>query len=107
MTDAALPSPPDFARAYRVVPIILSLAGLVLALTTVAPLLWMLSTTFKAQDEVFGGPFLPRRPTLDNLVYVFTQLDFLRFLFNSVFVSATVTVAALLFHSMAGYALAR
>jgi multiple sugar transport system permease protein len=86
---------------------ILSLAGLILAVTTVAPLLWMVSTTFKAKEEVFAGPFLPQRPTLDNLVYVFTQLDFLRFLFNSFFVSTAVTVIALLFHSMAGYALAR
>jgi multiple sugar transport system permease protein len=38
---------------------------------------------------------------------VFTQVDFIRFLWNTFFVSAVVTIIALIFHSMAGYALAR
>ena len=42
-----------------------------------------------------------------NFLYVFTEVDFLRYLANTFFVSATVTVVALFFHSMAGYALAR
>lgn len=73
----------------------------------VAPLLWMLSTAFKQQNDVFGAGLLPPRPTFDNFIYVFTQLNFLRFMFNTLFVSATVAAAALLLHSMAGYALAR
>jgi multiple sugar transport system permease protein len=38
---------------------------------------------------------------------VFTQVDFARYLLNTLFVSAAVTIVALVFHSMAGYALAR
>jgi multiple sugar transport system permease protein len=34
-------------------------------------------------------------------------VPFWRYLFNTFFVSAVVTLAALLFHTMAGYALAR
>ena len=40
---------------------------------------------------------LPPHPTLDNFLYVFTQFDFLRYLWNSLFVSVMVTVAALFF----------
>jgi multiple sugar transport system permease protein len=50
---------------------------------------------------------IPATPTLENFAYVFTEVDFLRYLRNTFLVAATVTVAALLFHSMAGYALAR
>lgn len=78
-----------------------------LAILTVAPLLWMVSIAFKPPAETFGTALLPSRPTFDNFLHVFTKLDFLRFLANTFFVSATVTVAALFFHSMAGYALAR
>ena len=89
------------------VPTILWLCSLILGLMAVVPLAWMLSTAFKQQGDVFGAGLLPPHPTFDNFIYVFTQLDFIRFLFNTLFVSAVVTAAALLLHSMAGYALAR
>lgn len=50
---------------------------------------------------------VPEAPTLKNFVYVFTEVNFLRYLFNTLVVSASVTLIALLFHSMSGYALAR
>jgi len=86
---------------------VLFLATAILSLMTIAPLLWMVSMAFKDSNEVFGTNLIPHRPTLDNLLYVFTKVDFFRFLLNTLFVSATVTVLALFFHSMAGYALAR
>ncbi|HLW91082.1 MAG TPA: carbohydrate ABC transporter permease [Roseiarcus sp.] len=93
--------------ALRPARIILHLAGLILAFMAVAPLFWMLSMSFKGANEVFGVNLIPDRPTLDNFIYVFTQVDFLRYLWNSFFVAAMVTIIALFFHSMAGYALAR
>ena len=85
----------------------LYLAASILSLMTIAPLLYMLSMSLKDSSDVFGTNLVPAHPTLANFVYVFTQVDFLRYLWNSFFVSAVVTVVALLFHSMAGYALAR
>lgn len=79
----------------------------VLAVATVFPLLWMLSSSFKGPEEVTDGSLLPSAPTFDNYVYVFTQVPFLRYMANSLFISVSVTVVALLFHSMAAYALAR
>lgn len=95
------------SAALKLTGIILFLATSLLAVMTIAPLLWMLSTAFKSPNEVFGSNLIPQAPTLANFVYVFTQVDFFRYLLNTLFVSATVTVIALFFHSMAGYALAR
>ncbi len=85
----------------------LYLAGVILAFMAIAPLFWMLSMSLKPSNEVFDTNLIPRRPTLNSFVYVFTQVDFARYLLNTLFVSAAVTIVALIFHSMAAYALAR
>lgn len=79
----------------------------VLALLTIAPLAWMVSSAFKEAGAAFTTDLIPAHPTLANFIYVFTQAPFALYLFNSFFVAGTITVVALLFHSMAGYALAR
>jgi multiple sugar transport system permease protein len=56
---------------------------------------------------MFDMAIIPANPTLANFAYVFTEVDFVRYLLNTFVVAATVTVTALLFHSMAGFALAR
>ena len=81
--------------------------ALILAVMTVFPLLWMLSIAFKAPAEVFQPGLLPKAPNWDNFLYVLTEVPFIRYLLNTTFVSGVVTVIALWFHSMAGYALAR
>ncbi len=87
--------------------IVLTILGIVLGLATIFPLAWMVTGSFKTAAEVNGAALLPSEPTLDNYAYVFTQVPFLRYMLNSLVVSATVTVLALWFHSMAAYALAR
>jgi multiple sugar transport system permease protein len=80
---------------------------MVICFLTVFPLIWMVSSAFKPGPDVYSLSLIPESPTLDNFRYVFTELPFPRYMFNSFFVSATVTVIALFFHSMAAYALAR
>jgi len=94
-------------RQVDVVRIVWMLVTLVLAAMTVFPLLWMLMIAFKSQAEVFQPVLLPKAPSLKNFIYVLTEVPFVRYLFNSFVVSAAVTVIALWFHTMAGYALAR
>lgn len=67
----------------------------------------MLTSSFKTRATVTDGNLIPRDFTFDNFVYVFTEVPFARYLWNSFFISAVITVAALFFHSMAAYALAR
>ena len=79
----------------------------ILALLTVAPLVWMISASFKPGNETFSSNIVPVHPTLENFQYVFTAMPFWRYMLNSFFVAGIVTVVALWFHSMAGFALAR
>lgn len=104
------PLPPLPARTLhrlRLGKLILWLVTAILAVATILPLLWLLSGTFKGPDETYQLNLIPQHPTLDNLRYVFTAVPFLRYMFNSFFIACTVTIAALFFHSMAAYALAR
>ncbi|MGH3097786.1 MAG: carbohydrate ABC transporter permease [Streptosporangiales bacterium] len=78
-----------------------------LGLLTVAPLAWMVSTGFKRAKDVYDVALIPSDPTVANFVYVFTQVPLLRYIGNSALVAIVVTIVALWFHSMAGYALAR
>lgn len=79
----------------------------VLAALAVFPVLWLVSASFKTRSTVTDGRLIPTEVTFDNFVYVFTEVPFARFLWNSFFISAVITIVSLLFHSMAAYALAR
>ncbi|MGO2038384.1 MAG: carbohydrate ABC transporter permease [Brevibacterium sp.] len=81
--------------------------GVILALLTIFPLVWMVMGSVKTPQEVNSPELIPSSVTVENYLYVFSQVPFARYLFNSFFVSAAVTVIALWFHSMAAYALAR
>jgi multiple sugar transport system permease protein len=106
MTDAVDPAAIERA-ALRPAALALYVAGGMLSFMTIAPLLWMLSMSFKDSSEVFAPNLIPHQPTLANFVYVFTKVDFFRYILNTFFVASAVTIVALFFHSMAGYALAR
>jgi multiple sugar transport system permease protein len=67
----------------------------------------MISASFKEPAEIFNSSLIPHRPTLENFAYVFTQLPFIRYILNTFFIAGTITIVALFFHSMAGFAFAR
>ncbi len=85
-----------------------------LALFTMLPIVYMISTAFKPLEEMFLYPprFLVRHPTMRNFVDLLLAMDaltvpFTRYLFNSLFVTlATVTFTVIL-SSMAAYPLAK
>ena len=80
-----------------------------LAVLSLAPLLWMLSVSFMQAGEAthFPPPLLPSAPTLHNYHELFARAGMGRYLFNSFLVSGCVTLLALLFNTMAGYAFAK
>lgn len=94
-------------RRHQIKRVGLFLLAATLAALTVLPLLWMISGAFKGPAEVYTPALIPQKPTLANFRYVFTEAPLLRWMGNSLFVSATVTVVGLFFHSMSAYALAR
>jgi multiple sugar transport system permease protein len=85
---------------------VLLIAGLIIV---AFPLVWVVTSSFKAGDEVFAYPptLVPEDPRLDNYITLFTDYPFLRWLGNSFIVAFAVTGLSLVLHSMAGYALAR
>ncbi|AQA15264.1 carbohydrate ABC transporter permease [Streptomyces malaysiensis] len=85
----------------------LTVLAVVLSLISLFPVLWMVTSSFKTRATVMDGRLIPRDFTFQNFVYVFTEVPFGRYLWNSFFISSVITVAALFFHSMAAYALAR
>jgi len=94
-------------RTFRSIAVMAFL--LLIAATTLAPLLWMVSASLmpSGQANTFPPPFLPREVTLDQYVGLFTRLDLGRNLLNSILLSVTVTVVSLAINSMAGYAFAK
>jgi multiple sugar transport system permease protein len=78
-----------------------------ISIVTIVPLLWMISIAFKTRKEAYQLKLIPDQFTIANFKYVLTEVPFPRYMLNSFIVSTTVTILALFFHSMAGYALAR
>ena len=105
MTDKA--SPYFSSSQVTVVRFVWMTVAAILALMMIFPLMWMVSISFKHAQDSFSPALLPTEPTFENVTYVLTEVPFIRYMLNSLFVSVTVTVVALFFHSMAGYALAR
>jgi multiple sugar transport system permease protein len=85
---------------------LLLLAG---AVVFVVPFLWMLSTSLKAEAQVFTFPpaWLPQPAVWQNYVQAVTELPFARFFVNSVVTATGVTVLQLITSSTAAYAFAR
>jgi putative chitobiose transport system permease protein len=84
------------------------LAGI--AMVMLLPLLWLVSTAFKAPTEnIFGFPpqFIPQSPTFSNFVKVWQTNPFGRYFFNSTLVASITVSLNLLFCSLAAYPLAR
>lgn len=82
-----------------------SAAAWLIGLLFLAPFLWLVITALKPSTHTFQFSVLPL--TLENFHYVLVQIPLLRYMGNTAFVAIVVTVVALVFHSMAGYALAR
>lgn len=81
-----------------------------IALLTLFPLLWLISTALKSPTEnLLQSPpqLLPIQPTLNNFSRVWQSLPFGQYLYNSIFVSFLTVVLNLLFCSLAAYPLAR
>jgi multiple sugar transport system permease protein len=87
--------------------------GLIFAVMSVAatvflfPFAWMLSSSLKSADMVLQYPprLIPSSLHPENYVRIFIDIPFARYMLNSLIVATSVTIFALLFHSMAGYAL--
>jgi multiple sugar transport system permease protein len=88
-------------------------ARIVMALVFALPLLFMLVSSFKTDDQIFGDlgslrAFLPVGTlSLDNYTDMFERVPAARFLLNSVLISSITVVLGIIVNSLAAFALSR
>lgn len=73
------------------------------------PYVWMFVTSIKPVGEVQSYPpsFIVKHPTMLPYRDLFQLIPILKYLWNSIYVAATVTIANVFFCSLAGYAFAK
>jgi ABC-type glycerol-3-phosphate transport system permease component len=79
------------------------------ALVMITPFLYMVSTSFKAQQYVLKIPpqFIPDPATLSNYERVLVRGDFVQYFANSLIVAVTATAISVLLSAMMAYGFAR
>jgi multiple sugar transport system permease protein len=111
-TNARIPLSLTNIQGDKMIPIERTLLYSVIAVylfITLAPLLWVLSTSFKPNQEAISFPpkLLPDAPTLDNYLFVLTDPKLVTSLFNSLLVSIGSTGLSVAVSALGGYAFAR
>jgi multiple sugar transport system permease protein len=93
----------------RLVRLLAYLAILVALIITLFPIYWIASNSFKFDIDIFAVPpeWYPHNPTLKHYEETFVERPFLQYALNSFIVAVATTIVALVFGTMAGYALAR
>lgn len=74
------------------------------------PFYWMVNTVFKSDIELYNldiNPLYVHSPTLGNIVSLFTETIFLRWMANTFFVAITATLISLTVSLLAAYAIQR
>jgi multiple sugar transport system permease protein len=82
------------------------------AIVLAFPFYWMLWTSLKTNQDLYNTENVPfsfanGSPTLDNITFLFTDTEYLRWIGNTVLVGIVVVLFTLLVSAPAGYALAR
>src|SRR5438270_11376878 len=76
---------------------------------TLLPVYWMVSTSLKAQVEIFSSPptLWPQNPTLANYVSIFARRHLEIYILNSLIIVGFAVLLSLVMGSLAAYFLAR
>jgi multiple sugar transport system permease protein len=87
--------------------ILWAIAGLLIVVYTLLPVLWIVSLSFKEGDDINNQQFFPSSWSLDNYRTVFDTTLFTSALRNSIGISLIATVASVVLATLAAYAIAR
>jgi ABC-type glycerol-3-phosphate transport system permease component len=89
--------------------IVLYAVLILISIFMVLPFVWMLSTSFKLPQDIFGYPprLIPENPTLSNYIYIFQEKSLLRILFNTIIIALLSTLLSLFFTTLGGYGFAK
>jgi multiple sugar transport system permease protein len=80
-----------------------------ITLVVIAPLLWMIDTALRPQDELFRIPpaILPNRVTFEHFWAVLTETPFLLYFRNSVLIACGTTMLVVAIGALGAYSLVR
>ena len=109
-TDSEAPSSPRRrAAGWRRSPLWLYAPLTIGAALMAFPLLWMLSTSLKAPDEVFTAhlTLIPQKLIWSNYTFGWIQSGFGKYFFNTTLIAVGAVAFSVIFNSMAGFALAK
>lgn len=83
--------------------------GILIAVISLIPFAWMISTSLKARGALMSIPieWIPKEPTLAAYEKVLTKFPFLKTVANSLFISISYTIITLISASMAAFAFAK
>lgn len=89
--------------------IVLYSALILLSIFMILPFVWMLSTSFKLPQDIFGFPprLIPENITLNNYTYIFQEKNTIRILFNTIIIALFSTLLSLFFTTLGGYGFAK
>lgn len=99
-----------FLKKIKIKNIFVHLFLILMSIISIAPFLWLLSTSLKSGSEnIFAYPpiLIPEHVTLENYIGVWKQIPFMLYLFNSSIVTVFTIILNLIFSALAGYPLAR
>lgn len=96
-------------RKSRIGDLIWSIILWIGAIFMVIPLLWMLSTSFKTNGQIFTYhvQWIPHPFIFGNYQQAWTEIPMIRFFLNSVIVACSTTVLQILVCALAAYGFAR
>lgn len=83
------------------------LLNAVVVIYALIPVLWIVSLSFKSSKTLADGNFIPREWSLENYQNIFSTTEFTRALLNSIGIAIIATAIAVVFGTMAAYAIAR
>ncbi|MGH4037601.1 MAG: carbohydrate ABC transporter permease [Sphaerochaeta sp.] len=80
-----------------------------ISLIWVFPVLWLILSSFKTGSELFSFPltFFPKDPTVQNYFDALYKFKFLKYIYNTSFITVIATIITLFMSSMCGFALAK
>jgi multiple sugar transport system permease protein len=82
-------------------------ANTLVILFAIIPVTWIVSLSFKNPSSITDGSFWPKKWTWNNYSGIFKTSEFTRALVNSIGIALISTFVAVVFASMAAYAVAR
>jgi len=91
---------------YKVV--IVTLIKIIVAVIMFSPIIWIISGGFKTLTEfTTSTDIIPKKPTLENYIYVFKYSNFFKYFRNTVLLMLGTGVGTLISSSLVAYPLAR